>query len=302
VCWDCRREAVTASAAPARLRDLTPGDVAGAWRLSQAAGWNQREEDWRTLLALNPGRFVGAVRDDRLVGSGGAVCYGDVLAWVCMILVDPPERGQGLGTRLVEAILERLADMRLIGLDATPAGQGVYARLGFIAVAKLLRMGRDRGGDRAEVPPAAAGASPAEPLAARDLDAVLGLDREVFGADRAAVLRWLFARAPAAAWCVRDGGAVTGYCFGRSGILAEQVGPVVAQSVPAARALVAAAAARATGDRMFVDADAERADWLSALAGLGFREQRPLVRMYRGATQAPGRPDLQLAILGPEFG
>ena len=62
------------------------------------------------------------------------------------------------------------------------------------------------------------------------------------------------------------------------------------------------AAGRVTGDRIFVDADAQRPDWLAALSDLGFREQRPLVRMYRGGAQAPGRPDLQLAILGPEFG
>jgi hypothetical protein len=51
-----------------------------------------------------------------------------------------------------------------------------------------------------------------------------------------------------------------------------------------------------------VDAAAERGDWVSALASLGFREERPLVRMYYGGGHATGRTELQYAIFGPEFG
>jgi hypothetical protein len=34
----------------------------------------------------------------------------------------------------------------------------------------------------------------------------------------------------------------------------------------------------------------------------GFQYSRSLTRMYRGRNDFPGRPELQGAILGPEFG
>jgi hypothetical protein len=56
-----------------------------------------------------------------------------------MVLVSPPFRGRGIATRLVEQVLERLPEVRAVGLDATPDGQSVYARLGFEPKARLTR-------------------------------------------------------------------------------------------------------------------------------------------------------------------
>jgi hypothetical protein len=94
---------------------------------------------------------------------------------------------------------------------------------------------------------------------------------------------------------------VTGYCFSRRGQHSYHVGPIVASSVEAARRLLAAALSGVEG-RVIVDANAESADWMAVVGALGFQEQRPLIRMYRGGGRAPGRPDRQLAIFGPEFG
>ena len=44
------------------------------------------------------------------------------------------------------------------------------------------------------------------------------------------------------------------------------------------------------------------ARWLEGLRGLGFRALRPLTRMYLGAPPRAARPELEPAILGPEFG
>lgn len=275
-----------------RYREMTAADVAAGHALSRASGWNQRPDDWELLLSRNPGRFVAAVSSDgRVVGTAGAACYGTALAWVCMVLVDAGARGRGIGTRLMEAVLERLGDMALVGLDATPQGRPVYARLGFTEDRTFLRLGAEG--------VSAAGDGSVIPLGKGDLEAVLALDRDVFGADRSEVLRWAFERAPA--WCGREGGRVAAYCFGRPGEHSRHVGPVVAPGTGAARSLLAAAASGVPG-RLIVDVAADREDWVAAAAGLGFREQRPLIRMYRGGGGPPGRPDLQLAIFGPEFG
>jgi len=278
------------------IRPMAEGDVAAALRLSRASGWNQTEADWRYLLQENRGRFVAAVRGERLVGTGGATCYATRLGWVCMILVDEEERGRGLGSRIVEAVLERLADMRTVGLDATPSGRPVYERLGFTAASSLVRVGG--AADEAARSPGAQ----TRLVEAADLDALLRLDREAFGADRSRLIRWLWAEAPGLAWCAMEQGELAAYCLGRRGDRAVHVGPVVARTVAQARALVGSAAASVPRRALVLDASTSPPSWLSELETLGLRAQRPFTRMYRSAAPPPGRPELTLAAFGPELG
>jgi GNAT superfamily N-acetyltransferase len=284
---------VTHAADGVALRVMTPADVADGLRLSGAAGWNQRESDWRFLLEGNPGRFVVAVRDGRVIGSGGAACYGNALAWVCMILVDPSERGHGIGSQIVSGVLDRLADMRAVGLDATPLGQGVYARLGFVETGRLVRL---------EAPPTSGeeDESPVRPLVPGDFDSVLALDRSVFGADRSDLLRAAASRAPA--FVAVPDGLVAGYCFGRDGARSRQIGPVVASNMDLASSLVVTSLVSDLRQPVVVDAPADRPDWLALLREFGFEEKRPLVRMFRGGVRPPGLPERVWAICGPEFG
>jgi GNAT superfamily N-acetyltransferase len=271
---------------------MTARDVPGGHALSRASGWNQGAGDWTLLLSSNPGRFVAAVAPDgRLVGTAGAAVYGRDLAWVCMVLVDGATRGQGIGTRLMEEVLGRLADVAVVGLDATPLGRPVYAKLGFAETNTFVRMGTNWAG-------AGSAAGAARAVAARDLEAILAFDRVVFGADRAHVLRWA-ASQTGGLWAGDSRPA--GYCFGRLGEHSRHVGPIVASDVETGRALLTAALARVAG-RVIVDASADVPGWIPALAAMGFEEQRPLYRMYRHGARPPGDVTRQLAIFGPEFG
>ena len=297
---------MTGGAEDVTLRAMTVSDIAGGLRLSSLAGWNQQEADWRLLLDGSPGRFVVAERGGRIVGTGGAVCYDRALAWVCMILVDPDERGHGIGTRIVEGVLDRLTDIAAIGLDATPFGHGVYARLGFAETSRLLRVqamakieaaSDDNHGQRKGRHTDVASTRPMQPA---DLERVLEVDRRVFGADRGDLLRWAAGRAPALCR-VDDAGTIVGYCFGRPGAHSRQIGPVVARDVATARTLVAASIQADAQGRIVLDVAEGRPDWQSALEEMGFTVQRPLIRMFRGSRPV-GRPDRQLAIFGPEFG
>jgi len=276
---------------------MAPSDVAAAFRLSRASGWNQTEADWRFLLEANRGRFVAAVRDALVVGTGGASCYADGLAWVCMILVDVAARGRRIGSAIVSAVLDRVVDMETIGLDATPSGRTVYERLGFSPAMGLVRVG-----GAADVAASTRGAGEARPVEARDLEAILRLDREAFGADRSRVIGWAWAQAPALAWCTMNEGRLAGYCFGREGDRAAHIGPVVARNASTARALVASAAGSLPGRELVLDAATRDPAWPEALRDLGLREQRPFTRMYRAGAAPPGRPELTFAAFGPELG
>ena len=297
------------------FRDMTEADLADGLRLSRASGWNQTLADWRLLLSLGPGLFRVARLDGRIVASGGAVRYGDALAWICMILVDPERRGHGLGTRIFDEVLVRCeAEMRAgrlrcVGLDATPAGHGIYLQRGFQDAGGIVRMRADpataeRKGSRLESCSGQHGTiqdlTPAvRPLATADLPAVLGHDREVFGADRGAVLRWAHTSAPDLAWIAPAAGRLA-YCFGRHGDHSDHAGPVGAEDATVASGLVEACLARSRGRPLIVDARAEPG-WIARLAAMGFREQRPFARMFLGESRPASQPSAEPAVLGPEF-
>ena len=275
---------------------MTEADLADGLRLSRASGWNQTLEDWRLLLASGPGLFRVAVESGRIVASGGAVRYGDALAWICMILVEPESRGRGLGTRVFDEVLGRCQTevragrLRSVGLDATPAGRGIYQHRGFVEGPALVRM-------RSESVTQADSRARTRRVEGSEMDGLLARDLKVFGADRRVVLRWALESAPELAWTTPDGA----YCFGRHGDHSDHVGPVVAEDREDAFALIRACLSLPRRRPLILDARVEPA-WLATLATLGFQEQRRFTRMYLGDSRPAARPALEPAVLGPEFG
>src|SRR5260370_20268220 len=227
---------VGGSRAPSQLllRNMTVDDIPAGLRLCRASGWNQLESDWRVFLNWNPSACRVAERDGKIVGTIAALRYGDRFTWLSMVLVEPTERGVGIGTHLLR---EELALLRedCVRLDATPLGQPLYARNGFVDEYPLSRMTATvHAADSIAVP------TSARPMREEDLGRVLTCDREVFGTDRSRLLRALFQLAPRYAWIAGKSGSIEGYSFGRPGFLYEQLGPVIAQDAQTARHLVRA--------------------------------------------------------------
>ena len=135
-----------------RQLDLTRAHAAAGFALSTRIGWNQALPDWDYMLAAGEGVGLTAP-DGALVATAMALPYGG-FAWICMVLVDPAYRRQGLATRLMDAVVARqVAAGRVPGLDATPDGREVYRRIGF---RDHYRLGRYR----AEQTDAAASSTP----------------------------------------------------------------------------------------------------------------------------------------------
>src|SRR6185295_9602070 len=114
---------------PIEIRLLFEADIRAAMRLKEAAGWNQTEEDWRRLLALEPNGCFAAVKDGRLVGTTTTTTYSSDLGWIGMVLVDPHERRQGIATTLMNFALDYLnLKQATVKLDATAQGKPVYEK------------------------------------------------------------------------------------------------------------------------------------------------------------------------------
>src|SRR6266436_1070468 len=149
------------------LRTMTIDDISAGLRLCRASGWNQLESDWRVFLNWNPSACRVAERDGNVVGTIAALRYGDSFTWLSMVLVEPSERGAGIGTRLLQEELTLLQD-DCVRLDATPLGRPLYARNGFVDEYPLSRMAAT-----VHAEDFAAGPTSARPMREEDLEPVL---------------------------------------------------------------------------------------------------------------------------------
>jgi GNAT superfamily N-acetyltransferase len=287
------------------IRHLTADHLGAAFALSSTAGWNQRLDDWEMLGRIAPAGSFCAIAGGRLIGTAIGINYGG-FGWIAMMLVDPSWRGRGVGARLLEAAMDSLPPELPIRLDATPLGRPLYQKSGFHDEVALTRY--VAGADRGRLDGGSSPSSPsARPMQERDLATIREVDRPVFLGDRGAVLQWALALGPQYAHVTAGEGGPQ-YCFGRSGRLFDQIGPVVAENQDAARGLLTAALAAAAGRSAVVDAFDEHGDFSGWLGGQGFTPQRPLFRMRRDSNTGPagggrvaGSGLREFAIFGPEF-
>ena len=108
--------------------------IVGLYR--QAGWWPEGEAEDLCLLARLVRQshcFVVAMEGERIIGMGRAISDGVSDAYIQDVVVDSAWRGSGVGSRLVQGILERLAvdGLGWIGLIAERDSAPFYTRFGF---------------------------------------------------------------------------------------------------------------------------------------------------------------------------
>ncbi len=263
---------------------LSEDHLASAHRLSSQAGWNQTEEDWRRLVKLNP-QGVRIWRDGGEVRASFSIMqYGSEVAWIGMILVDTAYRGVGLGKSTFESALNvaRLANCKVIGLDATDMGEPIYRKYGFEATGPIVRWG----GVIGEV----SGCEVPARIEEKVTPELLELDRRHAGADRGNLLRVMIAGGDRLL-VQRSGGNPVAYGILREGRSASHLGPVIAESPQSAREIFALAGEILAGEKMICDILGVQ-DIEAELPAMGLKPLRHLKRMTlplsHGCLSRPG--------------
>ena len=277
------------------IRLMSEADIAVGMRLKAQAGWNQLDGDWRRFLDMQSDGCFLAELDGVPVGTTGVCVFGPI-AWIAMVLVDAQLRGKGIGRALMEHALA-FADrqgVRTVRLDATPMGQPLYEKLGFVAEYTLSRYGGAM--------QAVAGAPFERVTAAQrtDFESIFHLDQAVSDTDRRKLISRLLAERPEEARVVRQGDKLAGYLTVRPGCNALQIGPCMA-SAESGPLLLADAAARYAGRSVFIDIPQQNRAAASFAEQAGLTVQRPLVRMTRGPRINEDMSRLW-ASSGPELG
>jgi GNAT superfamily N-acetyltransferase len=276
-------------------RKMNPDDIGAGLKLCREAKWNQLERDWKLFLQLSPNGCCVAANEGKVAGTVTTVCYQHSFGWIGMVLVDAAFQRRGIGLQLLREALQILREEKTVKLDATPAGREVYLKLNFVDEYQLGRMSTIVTADKLNV-------STARFVQKNDLPALIEFDHKIFGANRRPLLEWMWEGAPQYTFLVKEQNEIQGYCSGRPGHHFIHIGPVVAQNINIAKNLVSAALLSCIGCPVILDALHFDPEWLAWLAAIGFTEQRPFIRMYRGSNSFPGMPEKQFAIMGPEFG
>lgn len=275
------------------LRPAGLADADACQKLSAAIGWPHRREDWEFALSLGQG-FTLSIEDE-VIAVGLWWGFGASHATLGTIIVAPDRQGQGIGKVLTEHLIAA-TEGRTLGLVATPQGEPLYARYGFIAIDEV----RQHQGDWPELAAPVLGASEVmRPATTADLPLLTQLDSEATGLPRASVLGALLARGHAI--LIERNGAPAGFGFLRRHGRGWLIGPVAALDDTAACNLIAALLAARRGDFVRIDVPARTGlgAWLSE-RGL------PLVAsgvvMARGSAPAAPGPAHRFALVNQAMG
>jgi creatinine amidohydrolase len=282
------------------IRTWQESDLEAALRLKEIVKWNQTPRDLSQFLSANPQGNYAAVHNGHVIGTTATIRYQERIAWIGLVIVDPNFRGQGIGRKLLQAALAGLADVPCVKLDATPDGKKLYSTLGFVDESTLQRWTCAAVSARASE--STSSRFQLRRATAEDLDALVELDAQSFGAERPQLMKWLLEAAPFA-WCLlREDGEVAGFCLGREGTRYYQIGPVIAPALDPACALLEAVLGELKGRAALIDVPDSQSQFVSWLQTRGFVSQRPLIRMRRGEEYSGRQTQHLFAICGPEFG
>lgn len=247
--------------------------------LSQALKWPYRLEDWQFAFKLGRGFAVEA--EGKLLGTALWWPYGEDFATIGMIIVSPDAQRQGIGGKLMAALLADAAGRRMT-LITTKDGEPLYTKLGFARCGFITQ-------HQAVLDhvPAIDTSVPVRAATPGDRSAIDAVDAAASGMDRRVLLDALLGVADAVV-VERDGG-ISGYgCVRRWG-RGVVIGPVVAASAQDAKAIVAVLASAYEG--VFVRIDVTEtsglAPWLEEI-GLPQVDRAPIMALGAAPVSAPG--------------
>ena len=283
---------------PIKIRYLKLSDIPDAMQIVLAEGWNQTEKDWEILIRGSQNICFAAIAGNQLVGTATAINYANIVSWIGMILVDKKFRGQGISKLLLKSLFDELKTDKSIKLDATPAGQPVYEKLGFVDEYTISRMVNSSFTGL----PNLDFKTTSQQIQTKDTQKIVEFDKQVFGADRKQLIQTLINNFPEKSWVLKDGDKIVGFALGRQGNKHHQIGPVSAMSVLTTKQLISNALQSLKGESIVIDILDDKPELQLWLKSIGFEKRRYFTRMFLKNNKSPGEVNSQFIIAGPEFG
>ncbi len=179
---------------------------------------------WSAMKENKIGYFLAAKSQNKIIGTGAIFLYNS-LAWIGYMSVEPTLQHQGIGSKILKALL-RYAENREIDcvrLDATNKGRKLYFKHGFSEEYEVgvyeIRENEDISYDNQFN----IGLMTKLPIR------LLDLDKQAFGEDRSLLLNFLLEQ---------NSRAIIAEKFGYGIVSDNRIGPVIAENVDVAIEIV----------------------------------------------------------------
>ena len=109
--------------------------------LYRANGWSSAEKPKELMGALrNSHSLITARSSEKLIGLGNAISDGYLVVYFPHMLVHPTFQGQGVGKKMMAAMLERYAGFHQKMLTADGKAIEFYKSVGFVRAGKTEPM------------------------------------------------------------------------------------------------------------------------------------------------------------------
>jgi GNAT superfamily N-acetyltransferase len=265
-------------------------DRANNVALARDVGWPDTEGDWNAVHA--GALVVGVWAGERLVGQGALGHYGRA-GTIAKMIVAPRFQRRGVGRAILASLIAE-AECRgigILGLVATPLGRPLYDRAGFLPVGDVIGL--------VGIPDAASLVDSAGPIV--QFEEMLRIDERYLGCSREGMLRARFREAILSSAVTGSDGTLCGYALATAQGEHTVVGPVIAETLEIAQALVGSILCRARGP-VRIDVPGGSGPFLAWLGHLGLREQKNRPEMARGADRLPWQVSERFALAAQAWG
>lgn len=124
------------------LEDISPDHLEGFF-----VGWPSHPDEATHLRLLDNSYAIAlAVDTDSgdVVGFANAISDGVLSAYIPLLEVLPDWQGRGIGSRLIEVLVDQLDDLYMIDLCCDPELEAFYNPLGFQRAVGMLKRNYDR--------------------------------------------------------------------------------------------------------------------------------------------------------------
>ena len=216
-----------------QIRPLTEDELRHAIDWAGREGWNPGLRDAACFRTTDPDGFLGGFLDGEMIASVSAVNYDDAFSFLGFYIVRPEFRGSGHGLEIANHAMAHCTG-RNMGLDGVVEQQDNYRKSGFSFAYNNYRFSGTVSGILSKLSDTGLEVQPITGFS----DALRDYDGDLFPAPRDAFLHgWLSAPGHMSRAQVQ-GGRISGYATLRPCLTGFKVGPLFADDVTIAKALL----------------------------------------------------------------
>lgn len=219
------------------LREATTDDLPRIVALRESVEWTPHAWAMRAVIDEPDSAFVVATDETGEVAAmGSGIAYPPRLGFVGNMVVAERHRRRGVGSAILDAVVDRLTALGCdrLELNATEEGRPLYERHGFASRGVSVAAAMSRRALRRLGP-----VHPVREAGPDEIERIVAYDAPRFGGDRGRLLRRLTEEGSGQALISEGGDGIDGYAI----VVAEdrRFGPMVADAPETAASLVAGA-------------------------------------------------------------